>query len=139
MKTFETKTSIRATPEKLWSILTDGPSYASWNTTFHKLEGRIALGEKLALHVKVSPRVFKVKVTELIPNQKMVWADGMPLGLFRGERTYTLTPKADGAVEFHMIEVFSGLLEPLISKSIPDLKPAFEEFAACLKKKAEES
>jgi hypothetical protein len=138
MKSFETRITIKATAEKIWRILTDGPGYASWNTTYHKLEGNIALGEKLALHVKISPRVFKVKVAELVPNQKMVWADGMPFGLFKGERTYTLTPKGDGTVEFFMIEVFSGLMSPLIVKSIPDMGPAFAEFAACLKKQAEQ-
>jgi hypothetical protein len=30
-----------------------------------------------------------------------------------------------------------GLLAPLIGKSIPDLQPAFDEFAAALNKKAE--
>ena len=38
---------------------------------------------------------------------------GMPFGLFKGERTFTLTPRS-GAVEFAMREVFSGLLSPLI-------------------------
>jgi hypothetical protein len=69
----------------------------------------------------------------------MVWTGGMPLGLFKGERTFTLTPRDDGAVEFAMREVFSGLFSPMIERSIPDLQPAFDEFAAALKKKAESS
>jgi hypothetical protein len=67
----------------------------------------------------------------------MVWTGGMPLGLFRGVRTYTLTPK-DGGVEFSMTEVFSGLMSPLIAGSIPDLQPSFDEFAAALKRRAEQ-
>jgi len=67
----------------------------------------------------------------------MVWLGGMPLRfLFKGERTFTLTP-VDGGVEFTMEEVFDGLLAGLITKSIPDLQPAFDEFAACLKREAE--
>lgn len=67
----------------------------------------------------------------------MVWRGGMPLGfLFRGERTFTLVP-TDGGVEFTMHEAFTGLFAPLITKSIPDLTPAFDEFAACLKRRAE--
>jgi hypothetical protein len=61
----------------------------------------------------------------------------MPLGLFKGERIFTLTERSDGAVEFSMRESFSGLLSPLIERSIPDLQPAFDEFAADLKKRAE--
>jgi hypothetical protein len=67
----------------------------------------------------------------------MVWSGGMPLGLFTGKRTYTLTPAKDGGVAFAMREEFSGLLAPLITRSIPDLQPAFDAFAADLKRRAE--
>ncbi len=33
-------------------------------------------------------RTSSVTVTELTPPTRMVWADGMPLGLFRGVRSY---------------------------------------------------
>ena len=36
-----------------------------------------------------------------------------------------------------MREVFSGLMAPLISRSIPDLQPSFVEFAAALKQRVE--
>jgi hypothetical protein len=67
----------------------------------------------------------------------MVWADGMPLGLFKGVRTFTLTPQVDGPTGFSMKEVFSGLLGPMISKSIPDMTDSFEQFADALKRTAE--
>ena len=54
----------------------------------------------------------------------MVWKGGMPLGLFKGERTFTVTPGPDGSVTFSMAELYSGLLEPLIGRTIPDLQPA---------------
>lgn len=138
MKTFSASTSIRATPESIWAILTDAPNYTRWNTTVDKVDGRIALGERIAVHAKISPgRAFPVKVSALVSGQRMVWSGGMPLGLFKGERTFTLTPNSDGSVEFTMREVYSGLLSSLITRSIPDLQPAFEEFAAGLKKRAE--
>lgn len=61
----------------------------------------------------------------------------MPLGLFKGVRTFRLRARDDGEIEFAMREVYSGLLAPLITKSIPDLQPAFDAFAAALKAKAE--
>jgi hypothetical protein len=51
-------------------------------------------------------------------------------------RTFTLTPQGD-AVQFEMREVFSGLMSPLIERSLPDLQPAFDEFAQALKTRAE--
>jgi hypothetical protein len=45
----------------------------------------------------------------------------MPLGLFVGQRTFSLTPQAGGAVKVHMREEFTRLMAPLITRSIPDL------------------
>lgn len=139
VKELSASIAIKSTPAKIWSILTDAGAYPSWNTTMTKLEGTIALGEKLKIHAKLSPdRPFPVRVAELEPDKRMVWRGGMPIGfLFKGERTFTLTPGADDTVELRMREVFTGLFSPLIEKSIPDLQPAFEEFAACLKRRAE--
>jgi hypothetical protein len=137
MRSFSATTSIHATPDAIWALLTDAAGYPSWNTTVEKVDGRIAKGEKITLHVKASPRAFPLTVTEMVPGQRMVWSGGMPLGLFKGERTFTLTPKAGGDVEFSMREVFSGPLAGLIGKAIPDLQPAFDEFAASLKRRAE--
>ena len=137
VKAFATRTTIAAPTERIWALLTDAPGYPAWNTTVDKVEGRIALGEKVTVHAKISPgRTFAVKVAELVPGQRMVWRAGMPLGLFVGERTFTLTPKG-GAVEFSMREEFRGPLSGLIGRSIPDLQPAFDEFAQCLKRRAE--
>ena len=138
MKRFATRTLIRASPETVWQLLTDGPGYPAWNGTVTKVDGTIAAGEKITVHAKISPgRAFPVKVAQWEPNHRMVWANAMPLGLFKGERTFTLSPQ-DGGVEFSMQEVFSGLLSPLIEKSIPDLQPAFDAFAADLKARAEQ-
>lgn len=139
MKAFATSTLIQATPQAVWAVLTDGAQWAQWNPTVDKVEGKIAPGEKISVHVKLSPgRAFPVKVSAFEPPNRMVWTGGMPLGLFKGERTYTLTPKA-GGVEFSMREAFTGLMAPLITKSIPDMQPAFDEFAAALKRRCEQA
>ena len=103
------------------------------------MEGRIEPGERIKVHVKINPgKAFPVRVAEFVPPERMVWSGGMPLGLFRGVRTFTLTPTADGT-RFSMREAYSGLLAPLVGRSIPDLQPAFDEFAAALKQRAESS
>jgi hypothetical protein len=138
MKSFTATTSIRATPEKIWSILTDAARYPKWNPTVTKVDGRIAPGEKVTVHVTINPgRAFPVTVSTFDPPSRMIWTGGMPLGLFKGTRTYTLTPRRDGETDFRMHEEFTGLLAPLIGKSIPDLQPAFDEFATALKREAE--
>jgi hypothetical protein len=138
MKSFSVTNQIQAEPDVIWRILTDAPNYTKWNTTVDKVEGRIEPGQKVTLHVKINPgRAFPVKVSEYDKPRRMVWTGGMPLGLFKGERTFSLTPGSNGSVMFTMREVYSGLLSPLIERSIPNLQPAFDEFAAALKKQAE--
>jgi hypothetical protein len=61
----------------------------------------------------------------------------MPLGLFQANRTFTVEPLDSNRVKFSMREEFSGPLLPLIGRSIPDLNPVFDTFAAALKKRAE--
>jgi hypothetical protein len=143
MKSFATSVTIRACPETVWALLTDAAGYPQWNSTVEKIDGRIAAGETVTVHAKAAPgtkasgRAFPLRVTEFVPPQKMVWTGGMPLGLFTGTRSYTLTPRTEGEVEFAMREEFRGLLAPLITRSIPDLQPTFDTFAADLKRRAE--
>lgn len=137
MTRFAVSCSIAAPPERVWACLTDGPALVAGGLGLVKLEGTIAPGADLKVWSEVSPgRAFPVRVAEFVPARRMVWEGGMPLGLFKGVRQFTLTAIARGT-EFHMSEEFSGLLSPLIVKSIPDLTPSFETFAQGLRRLAE--
>jgi uncharacterized protein YndB with AHSA1/START domain len=134
---YAVRRTINASPEKVWALLTDAAGYPDWNTAVISLEGRIAIGERIKLVSIVSPqRTFKLTVTELDAPTRMVWSGGMPLGLFRGVRTYSLRPHGEGT-EFAMEEVFSGPLAPMITKAIPDQTESFEKFADGLKQASE--
>src|SRR5262249_17455352 len=79
MKEYTTSVDIRATLEAVWAILTDGPGYAQWNPEITRVDGRIALGEKIKAHVvlhggKVQP--VSVRVTALEPTKLMEWTGG---------------------------------------------------------------
>jgi len=132
-------TNINSSPEKIWNILTNAAKYVQWNSTIISLEGKIALGEKIKLKVKLDPkRTFNLKISEFSTPVKMVWEDGMA-PMFKGVRTYTLVKNDDGTTGFTMSEVFSGLMLPMIAGSLPDFAPAFEQFALDLKKEAEKN
>ena len=138
MKRFAAEVTIHAPAEAIWSILTDGPNYPAWNSTVERIDGRIAPGEKLTIHLRpAQARAFPVTVSAFEPATRMVWTGGLSFGLFTGTRVFKLTPRPDGAVAFDMREEYAGLLAPLIGKSIPDLQPAFDAFAADLKRRAE--
>ena len=128
---------IKATPEKIWALLTNAADVPRWNSTVTQIEGRIAPGERLKIKVPISRRTFTVRVDTFEPHTRLVWSDGS--AVFKGVRTITLAPKSDGSTTFAMEEVFTGFMLPLISRSLPDFKPVFEQYAADLKKEAERS
>ena len=139
MKHYRATAPIHAAPEAIWKILTDAGGYPRWDQTMDRIEGRLALGETVKFFTKLSPSAFPVKVTAFDPGKKLVLSGGMPLGLFKSERTHTLTPAEAGTTTFTTEETFSGLLLPLFGRSIPDLTENFEGFVLALKRQAEES
>src|SRR5262249_43064586 len=125
---------IHASPDAVWSLLTDAAGWPKWNSTVVSLEGEIALGKKVKLVSKLDPkRTFELGVREFLPPERLVWGDAM------GKRTYTVTARGPGQVTFAMNEKIGGPLFPLFAKMIPDFDASFDQFAHDLKKQAESS
>ena len=139
MKAFEASALINATPDGIWAILVDGTHYPDWDSGVLRVDGRIAPGETIKVVSGANPgRTFPVKVSEFSPGRSMTWSGGMPLGLFKGVRTFTLAPAADGATRFNLREEYSGPLLSMMWRSMPDLGPSFAQFATGLKRRAEQ-
>jgi hypothetical protein len=137
LKSYESTSHIQADPDAVWRVLADASAYPTWDSGVKSVEGTVAPGEKIKVVSEANPgRAFPITVSEIVPGERMTWTGGMPLGLFRGVRTYTLTPE-DGGTRFRMREEFSGPLLPLIWRSMPDLGPSFEKFARGLKARTE--
>jgi hypothetical protein len=137
MKAYEASATIAAAPGTVWAILEDAPGWPAWDSGVERVEGRVAPGARLKVVSSVNPgRAYPVRVTAVEPGRGMTWSGGMPLGLFRGVRRYSVTP-AGGGTRFTMREEFSGPLLPLIWRTMPDLAPSFRQFADGLKARAE--
>ena len=111
MKSYEATSEIPATPDAIWKVLTDGAGYPTWDSGVDRVEGTIAPGETIKVVSAAAPgRAFPVKVGEVESGRRMQWSGGMPLGLFRGVRTFTLSPQAAGVTRFHVREEYTGPL-----------------------------
>jgi hypothetical protein len=133
---FEASALIQAPADRVWAILVDGPRYPAWDSGITTVEGRIADGERITVRSEVNPgRAFPVRVSMQPPNV-MQWTGGMPLGLFRGVRTFRVEPEGS-ATRVSMREEYGGPLLGLMSRSIPDLGPSFTRFVNGLKQHAE--
>ena len=99
MRHYEATSTIAASPEAVWAVLSDAASWPSWDSGVDAVEGRIAIGQTVKIRSKAAPgRAFPVKVTRVDPPAHLRFSGGMPLGLFRGVRTYELSDGADGQV-----------------------------------------
>lgn len=142
MRSYEAGAAIAAPPEVVWAVLTDAAGYPSWESGVTRVEGEIVQGGRITVHSEVAPgRAFPVTVTALDPpgagtDGTMTWQGGMPLGLFRGVRTFRVEPDGTGT-RFTMREDFGGPLLPLIWRTMPDLGPSFRRFADGLRARAE--
>ena len=136
-KTYNVSRDIQAPAQVVWDLLTDTSSYRDWNPAVLSIEGAMSPGHTIKLVSVASPnRTFSLKITSMQAPLRMVWSDGMPLGLFRGVRTYELHPFS-ARTTFSMNEEFTGPLSGLIARSIPDLTESFNQFADGLKAAAE--
>ena len=134
---FSSTTTIAASPERVWNALVDASHWTDWDSGVDSVKGTIAPGSKIVIHSKVAPgRAFPVKVTTFDSPKTLVFTGGMPLGLFKGVRTYSLSAKGTGT-ELTMREVYSGAMLAQIWKSMPDLAPSFARFTKGLKARVE--
>jgi hypothetical protein len=138
MRYYEASSAIAASPEAVWAVLSDGAGWPGWDSGVEAVEGRIAKGETVKIRSQAAPgRTFPVRVTRFDPPACLRFSGGMPLGLFRGVRTYEVSEGVDGQAAFRMREEYSGPLLPLIWRSMPDLGPSFQRFARGLKQRVE--
>jgi len=135
-KTFSRQTAvsikISADASIVWSLLTNAADFSRWNSTVISMDGEIKEGEKIRLKSTLdSSRTFKIKIKELEPEKRMLWAGS------GGKREFTIIPNSDGSVTFTMDEKIGGLMFPLYASQIPPFDENFEQYAADLKKEAE--
>jgi hypothetical protein len=139
MRSFEAATRIDASPADVWALLTDVGSWRDWDSGVDRVEGRVALGEPLAVYATmIRSRPFTATVTELRPLEAMRWRGGLPFGTAVIERTYSLDAQDDGGTVLTVREDHTGPLAALLGRTTPDLNPSFRQFCAGLKARAEE-
>jgi hypothetical protein len=135
MRHYEESVLIDAPPELVWAVLVDVAQYPEWDTGM-QVDGPLVDGGRATVHSEAAPaRPIPVRVVAR-PHGFMSWTGGLPLGLFRGHRTFVLSPEG-GGTRFTMREEFSGPLLGLIWRTMPDLGPSFVRFTHGLKIRSE--
>ena len=137
-----TSIHIQASPEKVWSVLTDFDSYGAWNPFIKSIRGEVALGQVIEAHVcppASNEMTFKPMVLVFDENKELRWLGKLLFsGIFDGEHRFVLKANEDGSTEFIHAESFRGILVPFMKKMLNGpTKDGFVQMNEALKKKAE--
>lgn len=137
MRYYDVTRDIAAPPDKVWAVLTDPSRLKGGGFGISRIEGRIIAGGRIKLWTEAAPgRAFPLRITTFDAPRQMVWTGGMPFGLFKGLRSFTLTPVGN-LTRLTIREKFTGLMLGLIWRSMPDLQPSFNMFGDAAKRHAE--
>jgi hypothetical protein len=142
MREIATEIEIGASADRVWQILTDFPRFPEWNPLIRSVHGKAAEGAKLKILVESpgrKPMAFKPRVTRVVPGQEFRWLGRLIVpGVFDGEHIFEISPRGDDRVRFVHRECFSGVLVPILWKSMDvSTRRGFEAMNEALRKKAE--
>ena len=140
--TLRTEVEIRAPAARVWDVLTDFAAFPQWNPFIRRIDG--VLSPRMRLTVRIQPpgnRVlsFHPTVLRVEDGRHFAWRGRTLLpGLFDGEHSFDVEPIGGDRVRFVHAEVFSGLLVPLLARSLrTTTRRGFEQINAALKARAE--
>ncbi len=143
MKKLHTEININASPEIVWDTLMDFESYADWNPFVVSIEGEAKVGSKLK--ARIEPPVgkgmtFKPTVTAVEQGRYFEWLGSLGVrGVMDGRHQFRIEP-VSGGTRFTQSEEFTGLLVPLLSKTLDKGTPAgFEAMNQAIKERAEKA
>lgn len=142
MKQIRTEIKIISTPDKVWGILTDFEKYPDWNPFIKKISGRDREGEKLEVFIEPPGRkgmLFQPTVKEIEVNKRLRWLGRVVLpGIFDGEHIFEIIEVEENSLTFIQRENFSGLLVPLLWRSIEEpTRNGFSAMNQALKQRVE--
>lgn len=121
-KEIKTEIIIEATPQKIWTILTDFKNYPNWNPFIKSIIGNVKVGNKINARIEppnATGMTFKPTILIYDTNKKLSWIGNLFIkGLFDGEHTFEIIDNKNGSCTFIQSEKFNGILVPLFKKML---------------------
>jgi len=142
MRGLRTEIEINGTIDRVWEVLTNFSSFFEWNPFIKRIEGDLKVGAQLKVLMEPpggKAMTFKPIIKILEPNTEFRWLGSLLIpGIFDGEHIFQLEQINDNKIKFTHRENFSGLLVPLLWKSLNSTtRQGFEEMNKALKEKVE--
>lgn len=145
MRAIAAEIDIDAPPSQVWAVLTDLPRYPEWNPFIREAAGEVRAGARLRLRMfprAGRPMTFRPRVLVATTDIELRWVGRLVLpGVFDGEHCFRLSPRAttEGThTHLRQTERFSGLLVPVLGKTIFATVENFRALNEALKNRVEQ-
>lgn len=142
MKNLETRITINARPELVWSTLMDFASYNEWNPFVKSIEGtakqgatiKVVLNQENNKTMTFTPVVLSAKSEDEFRWKGKLFVEG----LFDGEHYFKLQETNQHTTELTHGEIFTGVLSGMLLKMIgKQTKAGFHAMNQALKARVE--
>ncbi|TGL63650.1 SRPBCC domain-containing protein [Leptospira sarikeiensis] len=123
-QTIVTTIEIQATPEKIWNIFTDFPTFPRWNPFLKKILGQPIKDGSIIVFDYYFTGVYlptKALIYELTHTQSISWKGAFPLFfkyMFAGDHLFTLEEITPGRTKFSHTAILTGIMPNLFSSHI---------------------
>lgn len=110
-KEIRTEIIINAPSAEAWKLLTDFDAYSGWHPYILKIEGKIALKEKIkvtTIDADSTADQFSAFVLELEPEKKLSWGGSLGF-IFSAKHYFIIEPINDNQIRFVQGEYWHGL------------------------------
>jgi len=138
-----TEVEIDASPDRVWSVLSEFNRYPEWNPFIVRLDGELRTGARLRVTISLpegSEHTFKPTIVRCEPGEELRWRGQLWIkGLFDGEHFFKLEALAPGKTRVVQGENFGGLLLRFMGRTLTQTARGFVYMNQALKKRVESS
>ncbi|MEM6348258.1 MAG: SRPBCC domain-containing protein [Bacteroidota bacterium] len=140
-RTIYTEIIIDASPEQVWSVLTDTPSYSDWAVFMEQIEGKIKDQGEIIAYFKFNEDKDKLNeiphIISVTPGREFAWSETFMMGMTDHHR-FIVEATADGKTRFIQSDSVSGGIAWLLGKSLINIEEAnYPRFNRSLKAEVE--
>jgi hypothetical protein len=133
---FESEALINARASTVWEVITDAGNLTVWESGITAIDGELRNGGTIRIKTTDGGgRILRFRVQQML-GEVMIWTRGLPLGLLKRIRTFTLSPQA-GLTQLTVKEEVSGPLVTLLGNTRPDTAKTLNDYVSAVSKRAE--
>lgn len=136
MEYFASEALINARASTVGEVITDAGNLTVWESGVTAIDGELRNGGIIRIKTAdAGDRSLRFRVRQM-PGEVMTWTRGLPLGLLKRVRTFTLSPQA-GRTHLMVKEQVSGPLAGLAGNTRPDTAHTLNDYVNAIMNRAE--